>query len=390
MNLTNLLALVGLAALPIAATALDDGSAQEAAKQAAPRQDATTLVQRLGEKDYKARKEAFRALEKMGASARGELEKALKSDDPEVRWSASLLLDRLDEAEADGALGGLRERDDDAPPGLRPPLARGRRQLRTQDDVMQEMREQMRRLEEWQKQFQEQNPGWFHGSPFGLRLFDDPFRGFDEFDDFGGFGGLGRDGGLRLVPGSSFSRSSNQNGVRESLSIQVDEKGHVTAEQEKDGKSSKFEADSVEALRNEHPELFDGVFGGRGGMSIEVRPPATAPRLERPGARGGQVKVEPAPADRPRLGVQVEPVNPDVAAYLELEEGVGLEVVRVIAGGAAEKLGVKVRDIITEVNGREIKSVDDVMKALDGKDPASAEVTVIRRGAEKTLDHAKK
>src|SRR5262245_53372972 len=101
MKLTNTLLALGLAALPASALAIGPRSAT------APGQsdDAAALVQKLGDKEYKVRRDAYRQLEKLGASARSALETAAKSDDPEVRWNASRLLDRLDEKS-----GGLKER----------------------------------------------------------------------------------------------------------------------------------------------------------------------------------------------------------------------------------------------------------------------------------------
>jgi hypothetical protein len=287
---------------------------------------------------------------------------------------------------------------------------------------MQEMQEAIRRLEDFQKQL-ENNSGWFHGSPFGLRMQDDPFRGFGRFD-------FDQGGKLELGPGSSFSRVLDDNGQRESLSIRVDENGHVKAEIDKNGEKSTYEADSLEALQKEHPELLEGTGGmsiqtmpfpharNRAGQGLMIQPRRTQPTDPneiQPRARNdkgtkgslkpaltpkddAQVEVAPkndgaqvelAP-ERPRLGIHVQAVSPDVARYLEIEEGAGLEVVDVQPGSAAEKIGVKAHDIITEINGQAIRGPADVAKALGSKDPADAEVTVLRRGAEKTLDPQKR
>jgi hypothetical protein len=373
MNLTNPLIVLGLAALPFSAAALDEGQARQETPES---RSAATLVQKLGDKDYKTRKEAFRALERMGAAAREELEMAQKSDDPEVRWSASLLLDRLEEQEGgkegDAKRGRLREREEPRAP-------------RPSDDAVRDMRDTIRRLERWQEEFEKSFPGWSR-RPFGFRAFDDWFR---ELPDFGRFGRVGE---LEMGPGSSFSRIVEHDGEKESVSIRVDENGRVTAEHEMNGEKTKVEADSIEALRRQHPELFEGF----GGLSFRVHPfggsailpgrdDVPAPR-EFESRRPALEKPQPAPADRPRLGVQVAPVGPDLARYLDLEEGVGLEVVEVLKGSAAEKIGVRPRDVITEVNGREIRGVEDVAEALGSTDPAQAEVTVIRRGAERKLD----
>src|SRR5262245_21395481 len=100
MKLTNTLLALGLAALPASALAM-----ATSATALGQSDDAAALVQKLGDKEYKVRRDAYRQLEKLGASARTALEAAAKSDDPEVRWNASRLLDRLDEPR-----GGLKER----------------------------------------------------------------------------------------------------------------------------------------------------------------------------------------------------------------------------------------------------------------------------------------
>ena len=95
MKLTNGLLALGLAALPASALALDD------TKFTGPgvlRDDAGDLVKKLGDKDYKVRRDAFKKLEALGDEARASLETAAKSDDAEIRWNASRLLDRLDDA----------------------------------------------------------------------------------------------------------------------------------------------------------------------------------------------------------------------------------------------------------------------------------------------------
>jgi hypothetical protein len=361
MRLGNALTMLGLAAFVGAAPLLDG-----------EKRDAAALVQKLGDKDYKTRKEAFHALEQMGGKARAELEKASKSDDPETRWSATLLLDRLNDPDAEAPSSGLRER-------------------RARDgDPLDEIRDSLRRLESRDGR-----------DPFGSGFFHDPFDDdfFRRFDDLS----RTRDSGgeeVQMGPGSSMSRVTDHDGQRESVTVKVDPSGHATADVEKNGEKTKYEADSFDQLKKEHPELFQGMFGG---MSVRVRPFGRGPNLApapRDSARNGlerprdlAPKGEPrdaddtsaAPADRPRLGVQVRALSPDVADFLELDDGVGLEVVRVVDGSAAAQLGVQKHDVIVRVNGREIRSDRDVAKALEGKDPAQAEVVVVRREAERTL-----
>ena len=389
MKLTNALVLMGVTALPLALPLLDDGKAGDAK----PR-DTSALIQQLGDKDYKARKEAFKALEQQGPGARRELEKALESDSAEVRFNASLLLDRLAD-KSPGPSGGANVPDvPDVP-----------------DDFDQELREAMARMEAWQKQFEQQHPGFFDDRVFG-----------------------GHGSALQLGPGSSFTRKSSNNGVTETVIVKVDENGRVTATTEKNGEKSTVEAESMEALRRDHPELAESITGG-GGMQLQVHPfgqpfgqssgrrsvtvnpvpqpgvpgvplkphARSGPRLERPQSSrelprdpsaaperndrpdAGQDQPSPADDQRPKLGIQVAPVSAELADYLELDPDAGLMVEQVVAGSAAEKIGLKRRDIVLEVNGATIRGIEDVAAALADQDPADAEVVVLRRGAEKTL-----
>jgi hypothetical protein len=403
MKLTNTLLALGLAALPASALAMGPTSATALGRS----DDAAALVQKLGDKEYKVRRDAYRQLEKLGASARPALEEAAKSDDAEVRWNASRLLDRLD-----GQSGGLKERadssdSDDTPRAGRAGRGNFPRDLETQ------MRELEERLRDFEKEFQRDGFGAFHqGDPFGG-------QGFDHFPRFGwSFGqGLGESGELDLKPGSSFSRSTTINGKTESFSLTVDADGHVTAEEQKDGKTTKVEADSIEAFKKEHPEMLHrgpltiairphGQGGAKAqveGPRVSVLPPqpdtatpapkkknkVKAPKPETPEPetankiQAGE-KGDAPPEQKPRLGVELAPVSSEVADYLGLE-GETFQIVRVMDDMPAAKKGLKPRDILLEVNGTPIHAFDDVLKALDGADPNKVKVVVLRRGQRKEL-----
>jgi hypothetical protein len=261
--------------------------------------------------------------------ARAALEAARTSGDPETRWNAALLLDRLGE---DQDLGRLRERAGDE---------------MVPDETLKPMREALRRLD-----------------PFGFRL----------------------DQGPALGPNSSFSSTTVRDGVRESVSIQVDAEGRVVAEREKGGEKTRIEADSVEALRRDHPELLEGL-PAIGGMRFAITPRLprqerieSLPQVERP----ADPSKDPDPS-RPRLGVRVAPVKPDVAEYLDLDAGLGLEIVEVLDGTPAVELGLRVRDILIELNGRAIQGVEDVALALRSGEASKLTAKVIRKGQEKSL-----
>jgi PDZ domain-containing protein/HEAT repeat protein len=417
MKLTNTLLALGLAALPASALADDSTSAAAAGRS----DDAAALVQKLGDKEYKVRRDAYKQLEKLGSAARPALEAAAKSDDAEVRWNASRLLDRLDDQG-----GGLKERagssnrdgndDNDTQDDTPRPRRAGRNGL--PPDLQQQMRELEQRMQEFEKEFQRDGFGFQGSWPFGGTGGGDPFHRFGQ--SFGQFPGEG--GELDLQPGSSFSRSSDVNGRKESFSLTIDQDGHVTAEQQKDGKTTKVEADSIEAFKREHPEMLH-----RGPLTIAIHPfgwkgpkepgstdaprvviptppqPDTAtvtpkkknkvkaPKPETPdqAQAGAQREAAPEPkatesTPKPRLGVELAPVASEVADYLDLD-GDAFQIVRVMEGMPAAKKGLKPRDILLEVNGQPIHAFDDVVKALDGADPNTVKVVVLRKGQRKEL-----
>jgi serine protease Do len=67
---------------------------------------------------------------------------------------------------------------------------------------------------------------------------------------------------------------------------------------------------------------------------------------------------------RGALGIGAEDINPELAAAFDLKEAKGAVVTQVISHTPAEKAGFQVGDIITNVNGAEIKSANDVVNAI--------------------------
>ena len=419
MKLTNGLLALGLAALPASALARDDGTTNGPGLL---RDDASDLVKQLGDKDYKVRRDAFKKLEAMGAEARAALDAAAKGDDAEIRWNASRLLDRLEDdstgaqKKAGRGAQGLKVRvgadqgdhdGDDAAQGAAPPRRRFR--VLGSEDFEQQMRELERRMKEFEKQFKEDGTSYFHVAPFGFRMFEDPFGG----------GG----GSLQLGPGSSFQRTVTNDGKTESLSIQVDENGHVHGEQTVDGETTKLEADSLEQLQKDHPDLLRSgpavitLRPGKVGLQLKKPDPNAAPapdaqdarprrkvkaktptvtpskvetpskdaQVRDPGGEQGEANAAHENAShKPVLGVELAPVPPEVAEFLDLG-GAALQVVRVMDDMPAAKRGLKARDILLEVDGKEVHEFEDVVRALAGADPGKVPLVVLRRGERKKL-----
>jgi serine protease Do len=89
----------------------------------------------------------------------------------------------------------------------------------------------------------------------------------------------------------------------------------------------------------------------------------------------------------PRLGVQVSELNDDLASYFDTEADEGVLVLDIVDDSIAEKCGVKPGDVIRKVGDEPVASVDDLRDALARYDEGDEfQVTVLRKGKEKTLD----
>ncbi|TGT71470.1 DegQ family serine endoprotease [bacterium M00.F.Ca.ET.159.01.1.1] len=83
------------------------------------------------------------------------------------------------------------------------------------------------------------------------------------------------------------------------------------------------------------------------------------------------------------LGVQIQPVTPDVAGAIGLDHLAGALVSSVTPGSPAAKAGIEVGDVITGFGGKEIKDTKDLSRAVADVPPGSKEtVDVWRKGKE--------
>jgi serine protease Do len=81
--------------------------------------------------------------------------------------------------------------------------------------------------------------------------------------------------------------------------------------------------------------------------------------------------------DRPRLGLSIQ----------DTEDGKGVKVTDVEEGSNGEKAGIKENDIITNVNGTEVNSADEVSRIVhESKDKNSVTFRVNRNGKTETIE----
>jgi len=333
----------------------------------APAGDPAALVKSLGDPDDDVRRSAFDRLRSIGAPARGALEEGAKSTDTEVRWACQRLLRRLDAPAGAPKRGDRRlefgDERDAAGPGTGGDRRPGAGFAFDDEEFRRSMEEMDRRMEELEKRFQ-----------------DLPMH------DFGGF---------RLEPGApgagaAVERRVIVDGDGERTDVRVAADGKVTVKilrKDAGGKAvdETFEAESLEALEKDHPEVH-GKVKDLLGDRIDVRIGALPqwPRLPRPprvpdAPRLGRLfeRAEPKPV----LGVSVSEVPPVLRTQLSLKEGEGIVVEEVLDGTPAERLGLRRHDVVLSVNGTAVGSVEDV-RATVGKVEAGGDLRlrVLRGG----------
>ena len=82
-------------------------------------------------------------------------------------------------------------------------------------------------------------------------------------------------------------------------------------------------------------------------------------------------------AGRPKLGLSVQ----------DTEDGKGVKVIEVDNEGTAKKAGIKTNDVITEVDGKAVKSADEVAKIVrESKDKASLMIKLQRDGKTQNIE----
>ncbi len=87
---------------------------------------------------------------------------------------------------------------------------------------------------------------------------------------------------------------------------------------------------------------------------------------------------------RGQIGVTLAPLSDQLASYFGATEGVLVS--SVMTGSAAAQGGLKAGDVITALNGRPVKSVNDVTRAVRDAKPGSVlEMRLLRDKKEMTV-----
>ncbi len=113
--------------------------------------------------------------------------------------------------------------------------------------------------------------------------------------------------------------------------------------------------------------------GGSVGIGFAI-PTETIQRVIGQLQKGGEVV-------RGWLGVQIQPISPEIADSIGLKEARGALVSEPQSGSPASKAGIKAGDAILAVDGKPVKDARDLARTIAGYDPGSTvKVTIFRDG----------
>jgi serine protease Do len=87
------------------------------------------------------------------------------------------------------------------------------------------------------------------------------------------------------------------------------------------------------------------------------------------------------------IGVQIQPVTPDIADSLGLKKAEGALVAEPQANGPAAKAGIESGDVITAVNGETVKDARELARTIGGIAPGnSVKLNVLHKGKDEVLN----
>jgi serine protease Do len=87
------------------------------------------------------------------------------------------------------------------------------------------------------------------------------------------------------------------------------------------------------------------------------------------------------------IGVQIQPVTPDIADSLGLKKAEGALVAEPQANGPAAKAGIESGDVITAVNGETVKDARELARTIGGLAPGNAvKLNVLHKGQDKVIN----
>jgi len=132
--------------------------------------------------------------------------------------------------------------------------------------------------------------------------------------------------------------------------------------------------------KRELPQLQTGNFRFGDLQSLPAIPafPRTPQTAPLPPMRGDQdVFIWRGDASR-QIGVGVAPLTKQLGDYFGIAEGKGLLINNVRENSPAAKAGLKAGDVIVEAEGKEVKTMADLVRAVNEKKEGDVSLTIIR------------
>ncbi len=87
------------------------------------------------------------------------------------------------------------------------------------------------------------------------------------------------------------------------------------------------------------------------------------------------------------IGVQIQPVTPEIADSLGMKKAEGALVAEPQSNGPAAKAGIESGDVITAVNGESVKDARELARTIGSLSPGSAvKLNVLHKGQDKTVN----
>ncbi|HXU29169.1 MAG TPA: PDZ domain-containing protein [Thermoanaerobaculia bacterium] len=123
-------------------------------------------------------------------------------------------------------------------------------------------------------------------------------------------------------------------------------------------------------------------------LRAEEAPPASTPerRVEILKIRGPHDGPLIQPFGKGYLGIELIELTPELLDHFDVKAGAGVMVSRIEPGSPADKAGLEVGDVITEIDGTAVDSAWDVQRQVRGKDAGeTASVEFWRKGKLQTL-----
>ena len=112
-------------------------------------------------------------------------------------------------------------------------------------------------------------------------------------------------------------------------------------------------------------DFYVHLLGKRAGQELRITTRAGAREQEYTIRLAERPRPDGAALARAKLGMTLQPVTPDLADRLKLPTERGLLVMELMAGGPAERLGIRVRDVIFQLGQGYITNLDDMGQILE-------------------------